>query len=100
MTLVAGLIFAGGFVGWIIGHYATNSVAVKTVTVNAAAGSGNATSSSDIAQAPNFSADDLTALPTDSGRRTGVQPPTSATRRSTRSTPPMFPSSRASGGRT
>jgi quinohemoprotein ethanol dehydrogenase len=65
MTLVVGLIFVGGFVGWIIGKYATNSVAVKTVTVNAAAGSTNAQSATDIAPAPNFTADDLVKLPTD-----------------------------------
>jgi quinohemoprotein ethanol dehydrogenase len=65
ITLVVGLIFAGVLVGWIIGKYATNSVAVKTVTVNAAAGSQNAQSAQDIALAPNFSADDLTALPKD-----------------------------------
>ena len=65
MTLVVGLIIVGGFVGWIIGKYATNSVAVKTVTVNAAAGSATVQSAADIAQAPNFTADDLVKLPTD-----------------------------------
>src|SRR3954453_12825336 len=65
MTLIVGLIFVGGFVGWIIGKYATNSVAVKTVTVNASAGSTNAQSATDIAQAPNFTANDLVKLPTD-----------------------------------
>jgi alcohol dehydrogenase (cytochrome c) len=65
MTLVVGLIAAGVLVGWIIGKYATNSVAVKTVTVNAAAGSQNASSPEEIGLAPNFSADDLAKLPTD-----------------------------------
>jgi len=67
MTLIVGLIAAGVFVGWIIGHYATDNVAVKTVTVNAAAGStsGGVQSADDIPQAPNFSAADLTKLPTD-----------------------------------
>ena len=64
MTVVVGLIFAGVFVGWIIGHYATNSVAVKTVTVSASAGSPSA--ATDIEKAPNFSAQQLSALPTDS----------------------------------
>jgi alcohol dehydrogenase (cytochrome c) len=61
VVLVLGLIFLGGFVGWVIGHYATNSVATKTVTVSASAGSPS--SSSDIASAPNFTAEQLTALP-------------------------------------
>jgi quinohemoprotein ethanol dehydrogenase len=63
MTLVAGLIFAGAFVGWVVGHYATSSVATKTVTVSASAGSPE--SGSDIRAAPSFSADDLSALPTE-----------------------------------
>jgi alcohol dehydrogenase (cytochrome c) len=62
MTIVAGLIFAGVFVGWIIGHYASNSVAVKTVTVSASAGS--PTSEEGIEAAPNFTADDLSKSPT------------------------------------
>ncbi|MDX6485955.1 MAG: quinohemoprotein ethanol dehydrogenase, partial [Gaiellaceae bacterium] len=62
MTLVAGLIFVGGFVGWVLGHYAGSS-ATKTVTV--AAGSTSPTSSEEIAKAPNFSAADLSALPKD-----------------------------------
>jgi PQQ-dependent dehydrogenase (methanol/ethanol family) len=62
MTLVVGLIFLGVFVGWIIGKYATNSVAVKTVTVSA---SNNVQSATNIAPAPNFSAADLVKLPTD-----------------------------------
>src|SRR3954471_6998693 len=67
MTLIVGLSAAGVFVGWSIGHYATDNVAVKTVTVNAAAGStsGGVQSGDDIPQAPNFSAADLTKLPTD-----------------------------------
>src|SRR3954454_17050861 len=53
MVLVVGLIFAGVFVGWIIGHYATNTEATKTVTVSASAGSPS--SSEEIEAAPNFS---------------------------------------------
>ncbi|MFL5756370.1 MAG: hypothetical protein ACJ77N_08740, partial [Chloroflexota bacterium] len=63
MVLVVGLIFAGVFVGWIIGHYATNTQAVKTVTVSASAGSPS--SSEDIQTAPNFSAADLMKAPTE-----------------------------------
>jgi quinohemoprotein ethanol dehydrogenase len=63
MVIVLGLIFVGGFVGWVIGHYATNSEATKTVTVTAS--SGSPSTSSDIETAPNFSAADLTAAPTE-----------------------------------
>jgi quinohemoprotein ethanol dehydrogenase len=59
MLLVAGLVFAGAFVGWIVGHYATPGH-TKTVTV-AAGGAAPAS----IAKAPNFSANDLSALPQD-----------------------------------
>jgi quinohemoprotein ethanol dehydrogenase len=62
MTLVAGLIFVGGFVGWVIGHYATPGH-TKTVTVSAGGTSPSGTE--EIAKAPNFSAGDLTALPKD-----------------------------------
>jgi len=58
MTLVAGLIFLGAFVGWIVGHYATPG---HTKTVTVAAG-GEQTS---ITPAPNFQAADLEKLPTD-----------------------------------
>lgn len=37
-VVVVGLVFAGGFVGWVLGHYASGSV--RTVTVGTAAGSG------------------------------------------------------------
>jgi alcohol dehydrogenase (cytochrome c) len=63
MVIVVGLIFAGVFVGWIIGHYATNTEATKTVTVSASAGSPS--SASDIEAAPNFSAADLMEAPTE-----------------------------------
>jgi quinohemoprotein ethanol dehydrogenase len=61
MIIVVGLVFLGGFVGWIIGHYATGSEATKTVTVSASAGSPE--SSSSIETAPNFSAADLMEQP-------------------------------------
>jgi quinohemoprotein ethanol dehydrogenase len=60
VIIVLALIFLGGFVGWVIGHYATSPLATKTVTVSA-----GATSPTTIAKAPDFSADDLTALPKD-----------------------------------
>src|SRR5690242_17105146 len=63
MILVAGLVFAGAFVGWIVGHYATPG---HTKTVTVAAGGGTSPSGPEtIAKAPNFSADDLSALPKD-----------------------------------
>src|SRR5581483_7719100 len=55
--------FLGGFVGWVIGHYATPG-ATKTVTE--AAGGKSATTPESIATAPSFTADELQALPTDS----------------------------------
>ena len=61
MTLVLGLIFVGGFVGWVVGHYATPGH-TKTVTVAAGGTSGG---TEEIAMAPNFSADDQLAAPTD-----------------------------------
>jgi alcohol dehydrogenase (cytochrome c) len=61
MILVLGLILAGGFVGWVVGHYVGSSSATKTVTVSASGTS--AASSVQIAKAPNFSATDLAALP-------------------------------------
>jgi quinohemoprotein ethanol dehydrogenase len=63
VIIVLGLIFLGGFVGWVIGHYATSSIATKTVTVSASAGSPS--SSTTIESAPNFSAADLAAAPKD-----------------------------------
>jgi quinohemoprotein ethanol dehydrogenase len=60
MILVLGLVFAGGFVGWIVGHY-TGSSGTKTVTVAASGTSPTGTEA--IAAAPNFSAADLSALP-------------------------------------
>jgi alcohol dehydrogenase (cytochrome c) len=62
MTLVIGLIFAGGFVGWIVGHYATPG---HTKTVTVAAGNTSPATPQTITKAPNFSADDLSAAPTD-----------------------------------
>jgi PQQ-dependent dehydrogenase (methanol/ethanol family) len=62
LTLVCGLIFLGGFVGWVIGRYATPG---HTKTVTVAAGGPSATSAQSIAAAPNFSAEELQALPTD-----------------------------------
>ncbi len=60
MVLVIGLIFAGAFVGWVVGHYVGSS-GTKTVTVSASGTS--ATGSEEITKAPNFSASDLSALP-------------------------------------
>jgi quinohemoprotein ethanol dehydrogenase len=60
MILVLGLIFTGGLVGWVIGHY-TGSSGTKTVTV--AASGTSPTSPEEIAAAPNFSAADLSVLP-------------------------------------
>src|SRR4051812_46948504 len=62
VTIVVGLIFAGAFVGWIVGHYATPG---HTKTVTVAAGGTSASSSEDIQTAPSFSASDLVSLPTD-----------------------------------
>jgi alcohol dehydrogenase (cytochrome c) len=60
MTLIAGLIAAGVFVGWIIGHYATPG---HTKTVTVAAGQTAAEQTSAITPAPAFSMDDLAADP-------------------------------------
>ena len=62
MILVLGLIFAGGVVGWVVGHYATGG---NTKTVTVAAGGTSPSRAEQVAKAPNFSAGDLTALPTD-----------------------------------
>jgi alcohol dehydrogenase (cytochrome c) len=62
MILVAGLVFAGAFVGWIVGHYATSG---QTKTVTVAAGGTSPASAESIEKAPNFSASDLSALPKD-----------------------------------
>jgi quinohemoprotein ethanol dehydrogenase len=62
LTIVVGLIFAGAFVGWVVGHYATPG---HTKTVTIAAGGQSASSPEEIQTAPNFSAADLTALPKD-----------------------------------
>jgi quinohemoprotein ethanol dehydrogenase len=59
-VLIFALILAGGVVGWVVGHYA-GSNGTKTVTVGASGTS--PTSTEAIAAAPNFSADDLSALP-------------------------------------
>jgi quinohemoprotein ethanol dehydrogenase len=60
MVLVVGLIFAGAFVGWVVGHY-VGSNGTKTVTVSASGAS--PTGSEEITKAPNFSASDLSVLP-------------------------------------
>jgi alcohol dehydrogenase (cytochrome c) len=62
MTLVVGLIFLGGFVGWVVGHYATPGH-TKTVTVSA--GQTAVTQTTAITAAPAFSEGDLAALPKD-----------------------------------
>jgi quinohemoprotein ethanol dehydrogenase len=61
LMLVVGLVFAAGFAGWAVGHYGAGET--KTVTVSASARSPGENES--IQAAPNFSADDLTALPKD-----------------------------------
>jgi alcohol dehydrogenase (cytochrome c) len=64
IILVLGLVAVGVFVGWVIGHYATSSNATaKTVTVTAS--TPGPTTAAEIPKAPNFSAADLSALPTD-----------------------------------
>jgi alcohol dehydrogenase (cytochrome c) len=60
MVLVVGLIFAGAFVGWVVGHY-VGSNGTKTVTVSASGAS--PAGSEEITKAPNFSASDLSVLP-------------------------------------
>ena len=62
MTLIAGLIFLGAFVGWILGHYATPG---KTRTVTVAAGQTAVQQTAAITPAPAFSTRDLAALPTE-----------------------------------
>ena len=60
MIIVLGLIAAGVFVGWVVGHYATPG---KTKTVTVAAG--GAAPATTITAAPAFSTSDLAADPTD-----------------------------------
>jgi alcohol dehydrogenase (cytochrome c) len=63
MVLVLALIFAGAFVGWVVGHYTTLGSSTKTVT--AAAGGGAATGpTAAITPAPAFSTSELAADPT------------------------------------
>jgi alcohol dehydrogenase (cytochrome c) len=61
IILVLALVAVGVFVGWVVGHYVTSPN--ETVTVRAAAP--GPTSPAEIEKAPNFSAADLSALPTD-----------------------------------
>jgi alcohol dehydrogenase (cytochrome c) len=61
IILVLALVAVGVFVGWVVGHYVTSPN--ETVTVTAAAP--GPTSPAEIEKAPNFSAADLSALPTD-----------------------------------
>src|SRR4051794_16750383 len=61
MVLVLAFAGAAFFVGWVVGHYATGSTTTKTVTV----AQGGATTATAITKAPNFTADDLSALPED-----------------------------------
>jgi quinohemoprotein ethanol dehydrogenase len=65
VVLVLALVAAGVAVGGVVGHY-TKSSSTKTVTV-AGAGAGTTTTpgTTTITKAPNFTADDLSALPTD-----------------------------------
>ena len=58
IILVLALVAAGVAVGWVVGHYTTSST--KTVTVTP-----TALSAGEIPKAPNFTAADLSALPTD-----------------------------------
>ena len=62
MTLLAGLIFLGAFVGWIVGHYATPG---HTKTVTVAAGQTAVQNATAITPAPAFSANDLAQPATD-----------------------------------
>ena len=65
MILVLGLVAAGAGAGWLVGHY-TASSSTKTVTAAAAAPTVTSpTSAAQIEKAPNFTADDLSAAPTD-----------------------------------
>jgi alcohol dehydrogenase (cytochrome c) len=63
MLIVIGLVAAGVFVGWVVGHYATPG---KTKTVTVAIGGGTtATPAVAITAAPAFSTSDLAADPSD-----------------------------------
>src|SRR5258705_3096926 len=64
MILVLALVAAGVGVGWIVGHY-TNSGSTKTVTAAAAPSVTSPATAEAIPKAPNFSAEDLSVLPTD-----------------------------------
>ena len=65
MILVLALVAAGAGAGWLVGHY-TASSSTKTVTAAAAAPTVTSpTSAAQIEKAPNFTADDLSAAPTD-----------------------------------
>jgi quinohemoprotein ethanol dehydrogenase len=65
MILVLALVAAGAGAGWLVGHY-TASGSTKTVTAAAAAPTVTSpTSAAQIEKAPNFTADDLSAAPTD-----------------------------------
>src|SRR4051794_41958232 len=70
MTLIAGLVFLGAFVGWIVGHYATPG---HTKTVTVAAGQTAVEETSAISPAPAFSLNDLAALPTENWPTNGGQ---------------------------
>jgi glucose dehydrogenase len=59
LGIVGGVLVLGLLVGWLVGHYAGSS---SSTTVTVAAPPENAAS---IQKAPNFSAADLSALPTD-----------------------------------
>jgi quinohemoprotein ethanol dehydrogenase len=64
MILVLALVAAGVGVGWIVGHY-TTSGSTKTVTAAAAPPVTSPATAEAIPKAPNFSAEDLSVLPTD-----------------------------------
>jgi alcohol dehydrogenase (cytochrome c) len=63
VILVLALVGVGVFVGWVIGNYVTSPSATKTITV--APTTPGVTSAADIPKAPNFTAEELSANPTD-----------------------------------
>ena len=68
MILVAGLVFAGVFVGWIVGHYATPGH-TKTVTVAAGGGTSPSAARGDREGAELLGGGPLSARRRTAGRR-------------------------------
>jgi alcohol dehydrogenase (cytochrome c) len=65
MVLVLALVFAGAFVGWVVGHYTSLGSSTKTVTASAGGGTGTGPTAAAITPAPAFSTSELAADPTD-----------------------------------